>query len=93
MVNGYTYILRCSDGSYYTGSSRSIENRIKKHTSGGVKYTKSRLPVKLIFLKKFSCYVQAKNFESKIKSWKKRKSIEKMLSKADNIAKNYCGIV
>lgn len=78
-------------GSYYVGSTRNIKKRFSDHQKGKVKYTKSRLPVKLIFLKSFERYSQALSFEKKIKSWKKRSSIEKMIKKADNLVK--CPVV
>lgn len=81
------------DNSYYVGSTKIIENRLKAHLKGFVKYTKSRLPLKLIFLKEFENYTEARIFELKVKSWKKRESIERMLNKPDNIASQYCGIV
>lgn len=44
------YILRCGDGSLYTGITNNIEQRIIDHNAGtGAKYTRSRLPVKLIY--------------------------------------------
>ena len=44
------YILKCSDGSLYTGISNSLYERINTHNSGkGAKYTKSRLPVTLVY--------------------------------------------
>jgi putative endonuclease len=44
------YILECSDGSFYTGISNNVEARINTHNSSkGAKYTKSRLPVTLVF--------------------------------------------
>ena len=44
------YILKCSDGSLYTGISNSLAERINTHNSGkGAKYTKSRLPVTLVY--------------------------------------------
>lgn len=44
----YTYMLRCTDNSIYTGMTNNIENRINKHLSGnGAKYTKSHQPEKL----------------------------------------------
>ncbi len=83
----YCYVLHCADGSYYIGSTRNITKRIKSHKTGKVKYTKNKMPVKLAFLKECSDYNQAFSFEMKVKSWKKRKSIEKMFDKPDNIAK------
>ncbi|MBI2085726.1 GIY-YIG nuclease family protein [Candidatus Daviesbacteria bacterium] len=90
----YTYVLRCiKDNSYYVGSIKVIENRLKVHAKGYVKYTKPRLPIELVFLKHFENYSEARRFEMQIKSWKKRKSIERMFNKSDNIANKYCGIV
>ena len=46
----YTYIVRCRDGSLYTGWTNNLEKRIKDHNSGrGAKYTKSRRPVLLAY--------------------------------------------
>lgn len=81
----YVYVFKCNDRSYYTGYTKDFKNRIKEHKQGNVKYTKSRLPVKLVFLKEFKKHNNALLFEKKVKSWKKRKSIEKMVDKADNI--------
>ncbi len=46
----YTYILRCSDGSFYTGWTVNLDNRLEKHNRGmGSKYTRARLPVELVY--------------------------------------------
>lgn len=46
----YVYIVECNDGTYYTGVTNNLENRIKTHNKGkGAKYTKARLPVELIW--------------------------------------------
>ncbi|MDI9447001.1 MAG: GIY-YIG nuclease family protein [Pelotomaculaceae bacterium] len=46
----YTYILQCSDGSYYTGWTVDLEARLKSHNSGrGSRYTRGRLPVTLVY--------------------------------------------
>ena len=45
----WVYILECGDGSYYTGWTNDLEKRLRSHQSGqGGKYTRSRLPVRLI---------------------------------------------
>ena len=45
----WVYVLECGDGSYYTGWTNDLKKRVKSHQSGkGGKYTRSRLPVKLI---------------------------------------------
>jgi putative endonuclease len=47
----YCYILECADGTYYTGWAVDPEKRVKVHNAGrGAKYTKMRLPVKLVFV-------------------------------------------
>ena len=44
------YILRCADGTLYTGSTNDVEKRLRAHQSGhGAKYTRSRLPVCLVY--------------------------------------------
>ena len=46
----YVYMLRCGDGSLYTGSTDNVAHRLKVHQSGkGAKYTRSRLPVALVY--------------------------------------------
>lgn len=46
----FVYILRCSDGTLYTGSTNQVERRLAAHQSGrGAKYTRSRLPVELVY--------------------------------------------
>ena len=51
----YTYMVRCSDHSLYTGWTNDLERRINVHSSGkGAKYTRGRLPVKLVYFEKFN---------------------------------------
>ena len=46
----YVYILECADGTLYTGSTPDIPQRLAKHQSGkAAKYTRGRLPVKLVY--------------------------------------------
>jgi len=46
----YTYLLQCSDGTFYTGWTVDLEARLRAHNSGkGARYTRSRLPVKLVY--------------------------------------------
>lgn len=47
----YCYILECADGTYYTGWTTDPERRLKQHNHGiGARYTRMRLPVKLVYL-------------------------------------------
>jgi len=46
----HVYILRCRDGTLYTGATVDVEGRVERHGSGkGARYTRSRLPVKLVY--------------------------------------------
>ncbi|MCF8222707.1 MAG: GIY-YIG nuclease family protein [Bacteroidales bacterium] len=49
MSRSYVYILECSDGTYYTGSTKYLSRRLKQHAAGeGSRYTRLRLSVKLV---------------------------------------------
>ncbi|MBC8375314.1 MAG: GIY-YIG nuclease family protein [FCB group bacterium] len=74
MSVGYLYILECSDGSYYTGSTKDIELRLQQHQAGeGSSYTKSRLPVKLIYLEEFPRIDEAFYREKQVQGWSRKK--------------------
>lgn len=51
----YTYIVRCSDNSLYTGYTTNLKRRLKEHNEGkkGAKYTRSRRPVVLVYFEKY----------------------------------------
>lgn len=64
----YTYILKCKDGTYYTGWTNNLEKRLKDHNDGkGAKYTKSRRPVELIYHEMFDSKEEAMKREYAIK--------------------------
>ncbi len=64
----YTYILKCSDGTYYTGWTNDLEKRLDAHNSKkGAKYTKARLPVELVYYEKFEDKTDAQKREYAIK--------------------------
>jgi len=74
MTEGYMYILLCSDGSYYTGSTKNLEFRINEHQSGhGANYTKKRLPVKLIYYEQYSRIDHAFYREKQVQGWSRKK--------------------
>ncbi len=76
----YTYILRCKDGTLYTGWTNNLKKRIKAHNLGkGAKYTKSRRPVKLVYCEEFSTREEAMKREYAIKRMKKKEK-EKMVA-------------
>ena len=78
----YTYILRCRDGTLYTGWTNDIEKRVKAHNEGkGAKYTKARLPVKLVYSEAFETKTEAMKREYAIKRMR-REAKEKLIAKA-----------
>ncbi len=64
----YTYILKCNDGTFYTGCTNNIENRLERHRKGFVHYTKDKLPVELVFHAVFPDKYKAYEFEKYLKS-------------------------
>jgi predicted GIY-YIG superfamily endonuclease len=66
----YLYILRCADGTFYTGHAHDIARRIKEHNSGkAAKYTSGRLPVELVYSEVYETRSLAAKREHQIKSW------------------------
>lgn len=64
----YTYMVRCSDGSFYTGWTNHLEQRIQAHNEGrGAKYTKSRRPVELVYYEVYETKEEAMRREYAIK--------------------------
>ncbi len=64
----YTYIVECADGSLYCGWTNDLDKRITAHNEGkGAKYTKSRLPVKLVYFETFDTKEEAMRREWRIK--------------------------
>lgn len=64
----YTYMLKCSDGTLYTGWTNDLEKRVEAHNSGkGAKYTKARRPVELAYYEEFETKEQAMKREYAIK--------------------------
>ena len=74
MSVGYLYILKCADGTYYTGSTKDIELRLHQHQAGeGSSYTKRRLPVKLIYVEEFPRVDEAFYREKQVQGWSRKK--------------------
>ena len=71
----WVYILRCSDGSFYTGTARAgLDKHVSEHNSGHYDgYTASRRPVTLVFSQWFDRIVDAIAAERQIKGWSRRK--------------------
>lgn len=81
----YVYILKCGDGSFYCGYTIDVEKRFEKHKSGkGAKYTRSRLPLEIVYIEEFETKSEALKRECSIKAMtraQKEKLVENYLSK------------
>ena len=79
----YVYILQCSDNSYYTGWTTNLEHRLKAHNSKkGAKYTRSRLPVRLVYYEEFASKQEAMKRECAIKKLSRTQK-EKIIAQTD----------
>lgn len=68
----FVYILKCGDGSFYTGWTNDLNKRLKSHQRGkGAKYTKGRLPVELVYFEEAGDKSEALKRETVIKSLKR----------------------
>ena len=88
----YVYILRCSDGSYYTGITNSVERRLYEHQEGLIErcYTHNRRPVKLVYVEEYADVIEAISREKQIKGWtraKKEALIKGDMNKLKELAK------
>ena len=73
----YTYILKCSDNSLYTGWTTDIDRRIKCHNSGkGAKYTRGRGPVTLEYFETFKTREEAMKREYEIKRLSRERKLK-----------------
>jgi len=71
------YILECNDKTFYTGITNDIKNRLAIHNMGkGAKYTRSRIPVKLVYLVKVNNKSSALKLEYKIKAFSRKQKIK-----------------
>ena len=78
----YIYILKSViDGSYYVGSCKNVNDRFLSHNKGLVKSTKRSVPWQLMYREEYKTLSEARQREAKIKSWKKRGAIEKLIKK------------
>jgi len=74
----FVYIVKCSDGSFYTGYTNNLENRIKAHNSGrGAKCLRGKLPIKLVYSEKHKTLSSALKVEYRIKKMSHQEKAEK----------------
>jgi LAO/AO transport system kinase len=69
----YVYMLRCGDGSYYTGQTDDMDSRMQQHEAGEIGYTATRKPVELVWQGEFETREGAIAFEQQIKGWSRAK--------------------
>lgn len=75
--NYYAYVVECSDGTLYTGWTNDLEKRIDVHNTGkGAKYTRVRLPVRLLASWTFENKIEAMQMEYRIKQLPKKKKLD-----------------
>ena len=90
-MKGYMYILECSDGSYYTGSTKNLKRRLSQHQAGkGANHTKKRLPVKLVYFEEYPRIDKAFYREKQVQGWSRKKKealINGMPEKLHELAK------
>ncbi len=73
----FTYIVKCADGSFYTGWTTDLDRRIETHNSGkGAKYTRPRLPVVLVYYEAFDTKEEAMRREAAIKKLSRQRKEE-----------------
>ena len=92
-MTGYMYILECSDGSFYTGSTKYLDARLEQHKNGnGANYTKSKLPVKLIYFEEYDRIDYAFYREKQVQGWSRKKKLALIKGELENLpklARNY----
>jgi putative endonuclease len=70
----WTYMLKCSDGRYYTGHTENLEHRIGQHQCGqGSRFTRARLPVTLVWSENFGTRIEALEAERIVSGWSRAK--------------------
>lgn len=84
MEKNYIYILRCNDGTFYTGWTNDLEKRLATHNAGkGSKYTRVRLPVELVYHEEFDSKEEAMSREWHIKRMTRKQKLALMEAGAE----------
>ncbi|MCR4807398.1 MAG: GIY-YIG nuclease family protein [Lachnospiraceae bacterium] len=82
----YTYMVRCSDDSLYTGYTNDLEKRVKAHNTGkGARYTRARGPVELVYYEEYATKEEAMSREWHIKqlSHEEKEELVKLAKSCD----------
>ncbi len=85
VTSKYVYILRCSDGSLYTGWTTNLQRRTADHSAGrGGRYTRSRRPLQLVFSEAHITRAAAMQREAAIKRWPRARKLALIAAGAEN---------
>ena len=83
MANAWVYVLRCRDGSLYTGWTVDVERRLRTHRAGRAsRYTASRLPVALVYARAMPDPRAARREEVRIKRLRREQKLELVATSA-----------
>ena len=89
-MTSFMYILRCADGSYYTGSTKNLERRLAQHRNGeGANFTRKHLPVELVYVEEYNRIDEAFYREKQVQGWsraKKEALIDRQYGKLPELA-------
>jgi putative endonuclease len=92
-MKGYMYILLCSNGLYYTGSTNDLEKRMAQHQNGeGANFTRKHLPVELVYFEEFDRIDDAFYREKQVQGWSRKKKealIKGDHEKLPDLSRNY----
>ncbi|SEC10234.1 putative endonuclease [Nocardioides exalbidus] len=82
----WTYILECSDGSFYVGSTWNLERRLGEHNEGlGAEYTRRRRPVRLAWAGECDRIDEAFAFEKQVQGWRRDKRLALIEGRYDDL--------
>ncbi len=80
----FSYLVRCSDDSLYAGFTTDLDHRMQTHNAGkGAKYTRSRLPVELVYYEEFSSKEEAMRREAALKKLTRKEKL-KLIEEGSN---------
>ena len=92
-MRGYMYILLCSNGLYYTGSTKDLDRRLAQHQNGeGANFTRKHLPVELVYYEEFNRIDDAFYREKQVQGWSRKKKealINGDQNKLPDLSRNY----
>jgi putative endonuclease len=81
----FVYIVQCKDGTFYTGYTKNLEERLALHKSGrGAKYVKYKLPAELVYAKEYRYYKLAINEEKRVKTLSREQKSKLIRDYAEN---------